>query len=197
MTSALCLRLQGRRHSAASYPSLLGIKKSRTENQKRNSRPLCVHGQSVPVALSPPPLRCASLLPSPASTSTLPLTQPWPPPASTCCLPAPVLLLALFLPLHPLLLATSLMLFSFYHTESLTSQRQNWPKSILCPATQPQPLASRPSLVSTGRAAAAPPRQRQALRLRSPLFSVTRLDRAGAPGTLATTRRPCLISSRV
>lgn len=28
----------------------------------------------------------------------------------------PVLLLALFLPLHPLLLATSLMLFSFYHT---------------------------------------------------------------------------------
>lgn len=115
MTSALCLRLQGRRHSAASYPSLLGIKKSRTENQKRNSRPLCLCPRPVCPCRSPP-LRCASLLPSPASTSTLPLTQPWPPPASTCCLPAPVLLLALFLPLHPLLLATSLMLFSFYHT---------------------------------------------------------------------------------
>lgn len=195
MTSALCLRLQGRRHSAASYPSLLGIKKSRTENQKRNSRPLCLCPRPVCPCRSPP-LRCASLLPSPASTSTLPLTRPSPPPASTCCLPAPVLLLALFLPLHPLLLATSLMLFSFYHTESLTSQRQNWPKSILCPATQPQPLASRPSLVSTGRAPAAPS-QRRALRLCSPLFSVTRLDRAGAPGTLAMTRRPCLISSRV
>lgn len=156
MTSTLCLRLQGRRHSAASYPSLLGIKKSRTENQKRNSRPLCLCPRPVCPCRSPP-LRCASLLPSPASTSTLPLTRPWPPPASTCCLPAPVLLLALFLPLHPLLLATSLMLFSFYHTESLTSQRQNWPKSILCPATQPQPLASRPSPASTGRAPAAPP----------------------------------------